>query len=179
MILDDMRFLTTSICQQIEVEPTRKGEEKMKLLAIWVRDRTLASSNGNESDGPLSNDHIYKCCRKVALIYCQAIVNRCSLAQACTMQDLNQLWASMWRITLSQWKRIPGIFIWVLLAVNPAAQNTPHGRLLKSLLKSASLYVALEHWELIDGSLMSFVRLQRWLRGGMYELASVSNPNIG
>jgi hypothetical protein len=174
IILDDMRFLTATVVQQNNAEDTEKRQDKMKFLAIWVRDRILAFPSGNNAELPLSNDHIYKCCRKVALIYCQAIINRCSLAQACTMQDLSELWASMWRITLSQWKKIPGIFMRILLAANPAAQDTPYGRVVKSLLKSASFYIALEHWEVIDGALMSFVKLQRWLRSGAYESANTS-----
>ena len=70
----------------------------------------------------------------------------------------------MWRVTLTRWKQIPGIFVWVILAGNQAAQETPHGRFLKSMFKASTSYIALDYFEVVDAALMTYVRLQRWLR---------------
>ena len=164
-ILDDIRFLLQAVIYQTDPDPEPLDVDdggKLATTAKWVCDRI--TSLGNPLDQTLSQDFIYQSCRKVALIYCQAIIERTPLSRSCTTQDLSQLWAAVWRITLTQWKKIPGIFIWILLSVNQAAQETQHGRLIKSLLKSASFYVALENWEVIDGSLAAFVKLQRWLK---------------
>jgi hypothetical protein len=159
-----MRFLLQAVIYHTNADHEALDVDdgvKLATTSNWVRDRITSPS----VDQSLNTDFVYLSCRKAALIYCKSISERTPLSYTCTLQDLNQLWASMWRITLSQWKKIPGIFIWILLSINQAAQDTPHGRLVKSLLKSASFYVALENWEAIDGSLGSFVRLQRWLRG--------------
>ena len=160
IILDDMRFLLHAVTSQMDrgqdsFEST--DEEKLISTSIWIRDRISCLA------GP-ADDYIYQSVRKAALIYYKAIIERTSLSRACTLQDLNQLWTSMWRIPLSRWKKTPGIFIFILLSANQAAQDTAHGRFLKSVLKSASFYVALENWEVIDVTLGAFVKLQRWLR---------------
>jgi len=165
IILDDMRFLMQAILQQVDHPPSPQEESKLATTSTWIRDRILALPDGAQADGPLGSDYIYKTCRMAAMIYCRAIVDRTSLFTSCTLPNLNQLWGSMWRITLSEWKAIPGIFLWVILAVNPSAQDLPHGRFLKSMLKTSTFYMGLEHWEEVDGSLMGFVKLQRWLRG--------------
>lgn len=155
-----MRFLLQAIISQIERDRDNfesAEEEKLISTSIWIRDRICYLA------GP-ADDYMYQSVRKAALIYYRAIVGRTSLLRACTLQYLNQLWINMWRIPLSRWKKTPGIFIFILLSANQAAQDTAHGRFLKSMLKSASFYVALENWEVIDLTLGAFVKLQRWLR---------------
>jgi hypothetical protein len=160
IILDDMRFLLQAVISQVDAARDcfeSKDDGKLISTSIWIRDRIYCLS------GP-ADDFIYQSARKAALVYCKAIVERISLSRACTLQDLSQLWTSMWRVPLSRWKKTPGIFIFILLSANQAAQDTAHGRFLKSMLKSASFYVALENWEVIDETLGAFVKLQRWLR---------------
>ncbi len=86
----------------------------------------------------------------------------------------------MWKVQLSRWKQIPGIFLFILLSVIPAAQDTVYGRFLKSMLKAATSYISLEYWDVVDGSLMAFVRLQKWLsmKNGPSEEAGTSNPAL-
>ena len=168
-ILDDMRFLLQAVITQTDNNRENidsKDQQKLITTSTWIRDRIAVLPEKNGQGSSPANDFIYQSCRKAALIYCKAILELTPLSQACTLQDLNQLWSSMWRVTLSQWKKIPGIFIWVLLSANQAAQDTAHGRFLKSMLKSASFYIALQNWQIVDGSLGAFVRLQRWLREG-------------
>ena len=164
IILDDMRFLLQAVISQINRDRhpdsgsfESNDEEKLISTSTWVRDRIACLIGA-------ADDFIYQSVRKAALIYCKSIVERTSLSHACTLQDLNGLWVNMWRIPLSRWKKTPGIFIFILLSANQAAQDTAHGRFLKSMLKSASFYVALDNWEVIDGTLGVFVMLQRWLR---------------
>lgn len=166
-ILDDMRFLLQAVIYQADSDRDSldvNDEGKLAATSSWVCDRI--TSLGEVPKQALNSDFIYQSCRKAASIYCKAISERSALSHACTIQDLSQLWASMWRVTLTQWKKIPGIFIWILLSVNQAAQDMPHGRLIKSLLKSSSFYIALENWEVVDETLEAFVKLQRWLREG-------------
>lgn len=35
------------------------------------------------------------------------------------------------------------------------------------MLKAACTYMALDYWDVVDGSCMGFIRLQRWLRTGI------------
>ncbi|TVY78251.1 hypothetical protein LSUE1_G006779, partial [Lachnellula suecica] len=166
MILDDMRFLTSSIIKLGQLDPVERDLTKLMTTSKWIRDRIYALPSGNDCSKKDPRVFIYRSCRIAALIYCKAIVERIPLSQACTKEDLKTLWGSMWRVTLTQWKSIPGIFIWIILSAHQAARDTAYGRFLKSVLKTASFYIALENWCVVDGALWTFVELQRWLRKG-------------
>jgi hypothetical protein len=69
---------------------------------------------------------------------------------------------------LSRWKQLPGVFLWILLGAIQAAETTPYGRFLKSMVKGVMTYLAVDHWDVVDAAGMGFVRLQRWLRSKDY-----------
>jgi hypothetical protein len=71
-------------------------------------------------------------------------------------------------VSLSRWKQLPGIFLWVLLSAIQAAEATPHGIFLKSMVKGVMTYLAVDHWDVVDAAGMGFVGLQRWLRSKDY-----------
>lgn len=166
LILDDMRFLIMAILSYISTLPSDSEQAKFEATALWISNRISALPDGSAPDSPLARDHIYKSVLIAALILCRSISSRQPLNKCCSLSDLRQLWANMWRVTLSRWKQIPGIFLFIVLAAIPAAQETPHGRFLKSMLKTTTAYISLEYWEVVDCTLMSYVELQRWLRGG-------------
>lgn len=161
-LLDEMGFLIQTVIRQLHRVPNQLESMKLEKTALWVRNRISILPEGNDSH-LLSKDFLYKSCRIASLIYCKAITERIPLSRACTIQDLNALWINMWQITLTRWKQIPGIFLFVILSANQAAQTTPHGRLLKSMFKASSSYIALDYWDVADGALMSYLKLQTWL----------------
>ncbi len=179
-ILDDMRFLILALVKQIDRGFSDQEKAKLASTSIWIRDRITSLPDGTGADTTLATDYIYKSCRIAALIYCKAITQRITLSQICTLQELNQLWVSMWQIKLSRWKQIPGIFLFIILSALPAAQDTPHGRFLKSIFKTTSAYIGIgmDQWELVDAALMIFVKLQRWLRKGDGGVVALSNSNL-
>lgn len=71
---------------------------------------------------------------------------------------------------------MPGIFLFIILSANQAGQTTPHGRLLKSMFKASSSYMALDHWDVVDGALMSYLKLQRWLGDARVKEESMVDP---
>jgi hypothetical protein len=75
----------------------------------------------------------------------------------------------MWRVTLTCWTQIPGIFVWIILSGIQAAPDSRHGRFLKSVFKVSCSQIAQYYWDFVDTVLMGYVRLQRWLRGRRLE----------
>jgi hypothetical protein len=144
----------------------RSDLEKVKIrsTALSINDRICAMSDGSEPDSPLVADFIYKSCRISSLIFCKAFTEHIPLQKACTLPDLEKLCANMWRVKRSRWKEISGIFLFVILAAFRAAQNTPHERLLKTMMKTTCCYIGLDNFELMDAALMSYVKFQKWLR---------------
>ena len=175
-MLDDMRFLITAVMDQIDAEPSEQEKIKLKETSTWTQNLISPLPDESEFGEPSAIDFVFKSCRIAALIYCKAIIDRISLAEACTLVDLNNLWANMWHVKLSRWKQIPGIFLFVILSAIPACQATPHGRFLKSMFKATSSYISLEYWDVVDWTLMSFVKLQRWLKNETVEVVGSTNP---
>lgn len=188
-ILDDMRLLLLTVIKAQDT-PTPANNARIAQTAERVRSRVLALPDATNPASHLFADNIYKSTRTAAQIYIRAISTRTRLSQACTLHDLNTLWASMWRVSLTRWKQIPGIFLWILISGLQATQTTPHGRFLKSMYKAVVSYMAMEHFDVVDAALMGCVKVQRWLRdahgdaevkatqaGDVEELAYLHNYN--
>ena len=163
IILDDIRFLFTATVHQLDGDISELEKAKIASTSTWIQQRISDMPDGSQ-DPLLDQDFIYKSCRIAALVYCNAIVSCIPLSKACSLTDLNQLWAIMWQVKLSRWKQIPGIFLSIMLAAAPAAQHTPHGRFLKNMMKATALSMTLDSWEVVDKSMYTYVNLQRWLR---------------
>jgi hypothetical protein len=168
VILDNMRFLLLATVKGVDRPMTSQDRSKLRKTALWTRDWLANLPTGHEPDSHLLHDFVYQSCRVAAHIYCRAIAEHTSLSKAYGIQDLAQLWGSVWRVSLSRWKQLPGIFLWVLLSAIQAAETTPYGRFLKSMVKGVMTYLAVDHWDIVDAAGMGFVRLQRWLRSKDY-----------
>ena len=174
-ILDQMRFVTMSAIALIDSAQSPEELDKLSTAARSIQAKISSLPDGTDPSSPFFKDFVYRSCQMAALIYCRAVIERVPISKACTVQNLNQLWSCMWRVTLTEWKTIPGIFVWVILAGNPAAQATPHGRFLKSMLKAATSYMALDFFDVVDCSLMNYAKLQRWLRTERNDVLVLTN----
>jgi hypothetical protein len=165
-ILDDMRFLTS--CVVALSADGNNAVETVKCLttARWVYDRVsaLPSIMSQTSPSHLLGDFIYECCRIAAVVYSSAILNRVPLSKACSMLDQQMFWANTPRITLTKWKSISGIYLWLCLVFCPAAEFTPYGGFLKSMVSTTITYITLADWGVMIGCLEAFLRVQRWLK---------------
>jgi len=185
VILDNMRFLLLATVKGVDRPVTAQDRSKIRKTAVWTREWLVNLPTGPEPDNHLSQDFVYQSCRVAAHIYCRAIAEHTSLSKACEIQDLAQLWGNVWRVSLSRWKQIPGIFLWILLSAIQAAETTPYGRFLKSMVKGVMTYLAVDHWDVVDAAGMGFVRLQRWLRskdyggGGEEVIAEAEKLEVG
>jgi hypothetical protein len=77
------------------------------------------------------------------------------------------LCSSMWKVTLTEWRHKPGMFIYILPATIEAARYAPQRRLLKSMLKTANFHLVAyssNGQEIIYGMLSRFSSLHKWLR---------------
>jgi hypothetical protein len=166
IVLDNMRFLILGTIRLVDRPTNSQDLKKLQKTALWTRDWLAALPTGNEPDSHLSLDFVYQSCRAAAQIYCRAVTEHTPLSKACGIPDLAKLWGSVWRVSLSRWKQIPGVFLWILLSAIQAAEQTPYGRFLKSMVKGVMTYLAVDNWDVVDGAAMGFVRLQRWLRNG-------------
>ncbi|TLD13953.1 uncharacterized protein PgNI_03468 [Pyricularia grisea] len=122
---------------------------------------TLASEP--PTDPP--SDFIYQVVRQTALVYCRAAAATTTSTPFGMIgpQDLAQLWTAIRRVPLARWRRILGVFGWVLAALAPSARGTPHDRLAKSLFTIWGVQMALDDWAAASAALHGALRLQAWL----------------
>lgn len=129
--------------------------------------------------GPLEpEDVLYQAVRQAALLYSRAIMRRQPFRAAVAHAEFLQLWTTMWRVPLATWKGVLGVFCWIVLAITPAARDTPHDRFVKSMLTIALNQMSVESWELADEAMKSGLRLQRWLREGDEARAAAERADI-
>ena len=165
-ILDDMRFLTTSVISMTKDELS-STQEKGKFLATatWIHKRLAVPSHPD-----LAGDFVYQSVRSAAIVYSAAILSHTPLSQACSTANLRHLWANMWRVSLSRWKQTPGIFYWIVLCVTPFAKDKQEGRFLKGMFAAATIAIGLVDWDVVMGMLRGFLAVQRWLRSSLKPL---------
>jgi hypothetical protein len=159
-ILDDMRFLTTTIlsfrnhpCSQLEMS-------KFCATAEWIHKRLITPL-----DPSLFNDFIYQTCRTTAILYSEAILSRTPLSKRGTPEMLEQLWMAQWRVPLARWKKTPGMYFWVVLVSTPFLRNRPEGKWQKSMISCVTNAMGLVNWDVVMGTLKAFLAIQRWLEG--------------
>jgi hypothetical protein len=159
-VLDDMRFLTTTILAMSQISVSKIEETKFIATASWIHERLSAPLNPN-----LATDFLYQSCRNAAIIFSLAILTRTPLSQACTSELLYQLWMTQWRVPLTRWKETPGIFLWIALVSAPFAQDLPMGRWHKGMIASSTIAIGLVDWDVAMATLRGFLAVQRWLKG--------------
>lgn len=168
-ILDDMAVLSD--------EKNRLDESKFRATALWTHNRLLSlpppppstsnSSNHTPNAPPPAVDYVYESCRIVALMYSYAIVSRSPLSKSSTEAQMAELWSKMWRVPLSKWKALPGVFLWIVLVACPCARDKVQARFLKRMLATIAMYVGVLGSEMAMWSFKEFLRLQNWIaRGG-------------
>jgi hypothetical protein len=76
------------------------------------------------------------------------------------------VWSTAFRVSLKEWHRRLGLFLWVIIAVLPTAGHTPFAALAKSLLHIGAVQVGLDHWEVAIEMLKSAAKVVGWFAGG-------------
>jgi len=173
MILDDIRFLSSSVISLSQSPYDEESHAKFLATAHWIHSRLTAPP-----DPALASDYVHQSVLVVAIIYSSAILTRTPLSLACTPQLLRQLWGTLWHVTLPRWKQLPGIFFWILLVVNPYTRDKPEGRFLKGLMPATTIGIGMVKLEVMTGILRSCLAVQKWLGGDLRGLGITKSVKV-
>lgn len=129
------------------------------------------------SDPP---DYIYQSVRLAAILYSRAIMLRRPFKQIVTPAEHLQLWRTTWKVPLSTWRSLLGVFNWILLPLVSSSStqeqdSNNHGHFVKGMLNVSLLQIGMENWELCGGVMDASVGLQRWLSGSGVEAGDGGN----
>ncbi|KAL3419484.1 hypothetical protein PVAG01_09706 [Phlyctema vagabunda] len=159
-ILDDMRFLTTSVLSLTTLNP--QGIAEFRATANFIQQKFHNLPLPSPTSQP---DFIQMSIVHAAKMYTSALLNQQPFSVTCTAESLGQLWMTMWRVPLSRWKRIPGIFLWIVMIVLPFSRDRAEGRFIKSMASTSMMTVGLQDWEVTEVTMRAFKAVQCWLGG--------------
>jgi hypothetical protein len=114
-------------------------------------------------------DALYQAVRLTALVYARAISERRPFSEVVEPADFIKLWTTAWRVSLTAWKGLAGVFTWLTLSIVASARDTPHDRFVKSMLAICTVQTSLECWEIASAALRAALRLNAWLMAGKRE----------
>ncbi|POR37633.1 Uncharacterized protein TPAR_02168, partial [Tolypocladium paradoxum] len=119
-----------------------------------------------EADGraPASDeappDLVHRCVRRTALIYCRALLDRVPTSRTCTAAEFGRIWGWAWEAGLDRWSSLSGIFAWMMIAAVPSSHHTLHGRMIKTLMVTAFMYLGTENWHIAADIAAAGLRIQ-------------------
>ncbi|KAG5665604.1 hypothetical protein KAF25_009729 [Fusarium avenaceum] len=186
-ILDDMRRVLADVLA-LPKTPTVEEVKKVTNTANCVytnisdlpedkpplRTPFSNSSRSSSAESPESTttetqdlpDIVYVVIRRVALMYCRAILTRSPISSTCSEQDITEIWYAIWRSGLPTWKSVLGIFVWIMIALVSNCHKIGPGRLIKTLTISTMMSIGMEDWQTFTLIVKTSFRLQRYLAGG-------------
>ncbi|KJZ72494.1 hypothetical protein HIM_08163 [Hirsutella minnesotensis 3608] len=139
--------------------------------ASGPRKAGTTDSNSRETTMEDAPDMVHRCVRKTALVYCYAIIHRVPTSSVLSEADFAQIWGWAWAIGLGRWASLSGIFAWMMICIVASSHQSVHGRMTKTLLVTAFMYIGTENWHIAVDMARAALKLQRWLRGGQSTLA--------
>ncbi|KAK4244608.1 hypothetical protein C7999DRAFT_43755 [Corynascus novoguineensis] len=132
--------------------------------------------------GTTPPDHVYQAVRLAALLYSRAIMHRRPFSRVVAPDVFLRLWTTVWRVPLSTWRSLLGVFAWVLVPIAPRREGSggsgggtaqPHDRFVKGLLRVCLFQMGMDSWEVAGAAMESGLQLQRWLAGEAGDPAEV------
>ena len=155
--------------------PSDRGKSKEP-----VQSAESASSTESTPLAPVvpQPDFLYAVTRLTALLYTRAIASRAPFTTAAQPDQIITICVLMWRIPLSKWKSVLGVFVWILSVVIPCAIRSPFSVLIKSMLLVGSVQMGMEDWDVCIEMLRRGLRVAEWLRNGGPGGVSRRNPGL-
>jgi hypothetical protein len=175
-ILDDIRLITTStlsfsIAENNTMNLTPKERSTIIQSVAQKINENLQFLSIITSDTSSSTDLIYDAIHLSAIVYTSATACRIPLSLAYPLKLRHRLCDNLRRINLSSWKKIPGIFLWVLFIACPGSGDGVQDRLLRRNASLTSVYLGFRALGLSVSCLRNLYRVQRWIADGEGEIS--------
>lgn len=127
--------------------------------------RESGSSPSGFQDVAARQDFIYRVIRVAALVTVRAIRDRKPVSEACTSEEFLQVWTTSWRVPLTTWRGMIGIFNWAMVSIVPLSHGGAHERFARTMFMISMVSRAVEDWGVFIEASTTAMRLQAWLTG--------------
>ncbi|KAK1993547.1 hypothetical protein LX36DRAFT_693642 [Colletotrichum falcatum] len=159
-ILDDVRFLTVSVTS---ASASAGSKSKIRTTASWLhgklRDRGKVGPSAISSEG----EWILETIRIAALIYSWSIKSMRQISRFDDDETLEAAYLALRSVSMTTWKRIPGIFLWIMLVAAPNATPDAKGRFVRRKMAVTGLSIGFEDFVLGISYLKAFWSVQQWI----------------
>ncbi|KAK2017237.1 hypothetical protein LZ32DRAFT_600841 [Colletotrichum eremochloae] len=159
-ILDDVRFLTVSVTS---ASASASCQSKIRTTASWLhgklRDRGKVGPTAISSE----EEWILETVRIAALIYSWSIKSMRQISRFDDNETLEAAYLALTSVSMTTWKRIPGVFLWIMLVAAPNAAPDAKGRFVRRKMAVTGLSIGFEDFVLGISYLKAFWSVQQWI----------------
>jgi len=163
-MLDDLTLVLNDIRSVILGENSESKHSNILQTAIGTQERMLSLRSANEANHPTTKDYIYETCRLTVLIYLRAIINHTQFSKAWHPEELQDLFSAIILTPMHYWKPLSGVWLFVLLSINPPGDDLYPGAMFKFFLKTSSFHMAAWDWQCWVNIMETYLALQKWIR---------------
>ncbi|KAF6823639.1 Zn(2)-C6 fungal-type DNA-binding domain protein [Colletotrichum plurivorum] len=159
-ILDDVRFLTTSVTSASTLST---GTAKIRSTASWLHDKLVNMPASRPTVASSEEEWMLETIRLAALIYSWAIKSLRQISEFGDTAILEEAYVAMRTVSLTRWKKMPGIFLWIMLVAAPNAAPDAKGRFVRRKMAVTGLSIGFEDFLLGISYLKAFWTVQQWI----------------
>ncbi|KAJ0329838.1 hypothetical protein COL5a_003663 [Colletotrichum fioriniae] len=168
-ILDDVRFLTESVTSASAMASTA-SKSKIRSTASWLYEKlreqgtaAAATRTTQVAFASSEKERILETVRIAAVIYSWSIKSLRQISRFDDAEMLRAAYASLTSVSMTTWKGMPGIFLWVMLVAAPNAAADAQGRFVRRKMAVTGLSIGFEDFALGISYLKAFWGVQRWI----------------
>ncbi|KEY68230.1 hypothetical protein S7711_04764 [Stachybotrys chartarum IBT 7711] len=175
-------------CQRLDALPRHMPLHKALAKSPAPTDKSKANKDAQDSHDSIGetptrsrartgNDPLYATVRLTAIIYSRALMNRQPISEVCSAATLSEVWVQMWEMSLASWSGRLGIFLWVVVALNPGIHQLPFARFMRTMLVITLMSIGINNWSVVTGAAETIFKVQRWLKGPRVEGEDENDEN--
>jgi len=163
-ILDDLTLVLNGIRSVILGLDCKSERSNILQTAMGIQERILSLRSANEANHPTTKDYIYETCRLAALTYLRAIINHTQFSKAWHPEELEDMFSAIILTPMHYWKPLSGVWLFVVLSINPPREDLYPGAMFKFFLKTSSFNMAAWDWQCWVNIMETYLALQKWIR---------------
>lgn len=159
-VLDDIRFLVTSITHG---EESQTKTSKARSTAAWLHRRLQELPTETITGSTREELCVQEAIRLAALIHSWSVSTLSQISEFDDPATIEKACAAMRSVSLTRWKKTPGIFLWVMLVAAPNTKQDIKGRFIRRKMAVAGLSIGFEDFNVGISYLRAFWLVQRWI----------------
>jgi hypothetical protein len=158
-ILHDVQRLTSLA----NLPSSIKNITEIQLEASLLYNKIKALPTSTTPLDTSEQERIFEIVRLAALVYTCCISTLTPFSQHHDNPELQDLHTHICSVTLSTWKKVPAVFLWILLVACSSTANDDWGKWLRKEMAVTGIAIGMENFGVVMQCLKRFWTVQRWI----------------